>query len=233
MPKNKVLPRACAIIVAAGNSSRMGGINKQFLMLEDIPVLAHTLMNFEKAQTIEKIIVVTKAEDIATVNDMVREFKISKIKAIIPGGKTRAESVMCGLNEVDNDKLVAVHDGARPFITSQKIDELVSLAELHGAAAPGVIPKDTVKIINSENTVTNTPIRNTLRMIQTPQIFKADELKLAYIRSTEMGFEGTDDCSYIENIGFSVYIADGEYTNIKVTTPEDLQIAEAIAKYLY
>ncbi len=224
---------ADAVIVAAGNSSRMGkGINKQLLMIGDIPVLAHTLMSFEKAQTIENIIVVTKAENILTVNDMVRDFEISKIKAIIPGGDTRAGSVMCGLNQIKNDRLVAVHDGARPFVTPEKIDELVLLAQKYGAVAPGNQPKDTVKVVDASNVVIDTPERNHLRMIQTPQVFKADELKLAYIRGNESGFEGTDDCSYMENMGISVYVAEGEYTNIKVTTPEDLPIAEAIAKYL-
>ncbi len=233
MPKNNDFSCANAVIVAAGNSLRMGmGINKQFLLIDDIPVLAHTLMSFEKAQSISNIIIVTKSDDIITVNDMVREFNISKIKAIVPGGNSRAESVMCGLNQVENNSFVAVHDGARPFITPQKIDELVNLAHKYSAVAPGLVLKDTIKIVNSDNTVVTTPDRSTLRAIQTPQIFKTDELKLAYIRGNESGFEGTDDCSYMENIGISVYIADGEYTNIKVTTPDDIPIAEAISKYL-
>ncbi len=233
MSKKNYSSKASAIIVAAGDSRRMGnGVNKQFLMIDGIPVLAHTLINFEKAQSVKEIIVVTKSENIITVNDMVREFGISKIKAIVPGGDTRAKSVMNGLNEIKNDSLVAVHDGARPFVTPQKIDELIFLAEKYGAVAPGTLPKDTIKIVSQNNIVTETPGRSTLRMIQTPQIFKADELKLAYIRGAESGFEGTDDCSYIENSGISVYIANGEYTNIKVTTPEDLPVAEAISKYL-
>ncbi len=233
MSKNNYSHKACAIIVAAGDSRRMGnGVNKQFLMINGIPVLAHTLMSFEKAHSIKEIIIVTKSENIITVNDMVRDFNISKIKAIVPGGDTRAESVMCGLSEVKNDSLVAVHDGARPFVSPQKIDELVALAEKYGAVAPATLPKDTVKVVSQDNKVEATPVRNTLRMIQTPQIFYADELKLAYIRGKESGFDGTDDCSYIENMGGSVYIAQGEYTNIKVTTPEDLPIAEAIAKFI-
>ncbi len=233
MSKNHLSICADAIIVAAGSSRRMGdGINKQFLMIDDIPVLAHTLMKFERAMSIKNIIVVTKSENILTVNDMVREFGISKIKSIVPGGNTRAESVLCGLNQVENNSLAAIHDGARPFVTPEKIDELVTLAGKYGAVAPGTLPKDTIKLVNQNNAVIETPNRNQLRLIQTPQIFKADELKLAYIRGMDSNFEGTDDCSYIENAGFSVYIADGEYTNIKVTTPDDLPVAEAIAKYL-
>ncbi len=222
-----------AIVVAAGNSSRMGkDTNKQFLMLDNIPILAHTLKKFDKAQTIESIVVVTRQEDIITVNDMVKEFEISKIKAIVPGGSTRAESVMCGLNQIKNNTLVAVHDGARPFVTSKKIDDLVILANKYGAVAPGIVPKDTIKTIDINNFVSETPKRDSLRMIQTPQIFKADELKLSYIRGNESGFSGTDDCSYMERMGVSVYIAEGEYTNIKVTTPEDLPVAAAIANYI-
>ena len=224
---------ASAVIVAAGDSLRMGkGINKQFLMIDNIPVLAHTLMRFEKAQSIDKIIIVTKPENIITVNDMVRDFDISKIKAIVPGGDTRAESVMCGLKHIENGSMVAVHDGARPFVTPEKIDELVSLATSHDAVALGTVPKDTVKSVNQNDMVLETPDRSMLRMIQTPQGFKAAEVQLAYIRGAKQSFNGTDDCSYMENMGISVYIAEGEYTNIKVTTPEDLPIAEAIAKYL-
>ncbi len=224
---------ATAIIVAAGNSRRMGnGINKQFLMINDMPVLAHTLMSFDAAKSIKNIIIVTRPENIITVNDMVRDFGISKIKAIVPGGDTRQASVMCGLDWSDNSNLVAVHDGARPFVTPDKIDELVLCAHKYGAAAPGLLPKDTIKTVDENNCVISTPHRSSLRIIQTPQVFKADELKLAYIRGAENNFEGTDDCSFAENIGLKIHIVEGEYTNIKVTTPEDLPIAEAIAKYL-
>ncbi len=233
MSSKKSIPTATAIIVAAGDSRRMGkDINKQFLIINDIPILAHTLMRFDKAQSIKNIIVVTKPENIITVNDMVREFGISKIKAIVPGGDTRHASVVCGLNQVENNSIVAVHDGARPFVTPEKIDELVLCANEYGAAAPGILPKDTVKIVDKNDLVTSTPDRSSLRMIQTPQVFAADKLKLAYICAEENGFEGTDDCSFAENIGIKIHIIEGEYTNVKVTTPEDLPIAEAISEYL-
>ncbi len=233
MFRKKSIPTATAIIVAAGDSRRMGkGINKQFLMINDIPILAHTLMRFDKAQSIENIIIVTKPENIITVNDMVREFGISKIKAIVPGGDTRHASVVRGLSQVENNTLVAVHDGARPFVTPGKIDELVLCANEYGAAAPGILPKDTVKIVDKDNLVTSTPDRSSLRMIQTPQVFAADELKLAYSHAAEDGFDGTDDCSFAENIGIRIHIIDGEYTNVKITTPEDLPVAEAIAEFL-
>lgn len=224
---------ASAVIVAAGDSRRMGGkINKQLLLIDDIPVLARTLLNFSCASSITDIVVVTKQENIVLVNDLIREFDISKVRAIVPGGKTRQESVTLGLKELQNSSFVAVHDGARPFATPSLIDKLVEDAYTYGSAAPGVIPKDTIKSVNSDDFVEATPDRNSLRLIQTPQVFRVDELKLAYIRAEEAGFMGTDDCSVIENMGKSVHISPGEYTNIKVTTPEDLPVAEAICKYL-
>ncbi len=224
---------ATAIIVAAGNSRRMGqNINKQFLLIDGIPVLAHTLGKFDAAETISDIVIVTKPEDMLTIQDMVKEFGIRKVRDIVPGGKTRQESVIRGLSCVLNESLVAVHDGARPFISAEKIDELVKAAEAFVAVAPGVIPKDTVKSITSNGVVSHTPDRNTLRLIQTPQVFRADVLKLAYIRAEESGFEGTDDCSVAENSGIEIHIIEGENTNIKVTTPEDLPIAETICHYL-
>ncbi len=223
---------ATAVIVAAGNSSRMGGINKQLLLIDDIPVLARTLMCFDKARSIDRIVVVAKQDNILLVNDLIREYGISKVTSIVPGGKTRQESVMNGLDQIKNSEFVAIHDGARPFVSVKLIDKLVNDAFEYGASAPGVVPKDTVKVVDNLDFVEKTPNRETLRLIQTPQVFRTDELKLAYIRAKESGFEGTDDCSIVENMGVRVHIADGEYTNIKVTTPEDLPVAEAICEFL-
>lgn len=229
----KTKKSASAIIVAAGSGSRMGTyVNKQFLLIDEIPVLARTLKAFDKSDNIDNIIVVARQEDILLVNDLVREFDISKIKAIVPGGKTRQESVINGLDQIKNDGFVAVHDGARPFVSAKLIDKLVNDAFKYGASAPGVVPKDTVKVADNLDFVETTPNRETLRLIQTPQVFRTDELKLAYIRAKESGFEGTDDCSIVENMGIPVHLTSGEYTNIKVTTPEDLPIAEAICAYL-
>jgi len=230
--KKTTSPKATAIIVAAGNSRRMGGADKQLITIDNMPVLSHTLLQFSKSASIDKIIVVTKPENILTVGDMIREFAISKVTNIIPGGDTRQDSVCCGLSLVENDRLVAIHDGARPFISVKKIDDLVLAAQEYGAAAPGVIPKDTVKVASSNGNIADTVDRNTLRLIQTPQVFYADELKLAYERAKTTSFIGTDDCSVAEHSGISIRIIDGEYTNIKVTTPEDIPIAEAIYNFL-
>lgn len=233
MIHKKNIPSATAIIVAAGSGSRMGeNTNKQFILIDEIPVLAHTLLKFNSAETIDSIIVVTKPENILAVNDIIREFDISKAREVVAGGETRQDSVFCGLNYVENDRLVAIHDGARPFISVEKINELVCAAHKFGSAAPGVVPKDTVKMISKDNSIDKTINRQTLRLIQTPQVFHADTIKLALIQAKENGLECTDDCSAAEHMGVSVHIVDGEYTNIKVTTPEDIPMAEAICKFL-
>ncbi len=224
---------ATAIIVAAGSSTRMGSHqNKQFVMIDDMPVLAHAIKKFQDSSKIDSIIVVTKAESIPLVNDLIREFGFTKVTDVVAGGKTRKDSVNAGLALVENGKVVAIHDGARPFVSATLIDKLVSAAYEFGAAAPGVIPKDTVKSVSSDNSVVKTPDRQTLRLIQTPQVFFSDDLKLAYIRADEADFVGTDDCSVLENMGVAIHIVSGEYTNIKVTTPDDIPIAEALYEFL-
>ena len=228
-----VLPTATAIIVAAGSGQRMGGnTNKQFIDISGMPVLAHTLLRFNNSPSIDSIIVVTKPCFIIDAEKLVDKYRISKVKHIIPGGETRQDSVLCGLKIAEDNALVAIHDGARPFISVEKINELVSLAHCRGAAALGVIPKDTVKYTSNQNTISKTIDRNSLRLIQTPQVFRASELKSAYQKAYEDGFAGTDDCSVAENAGIEIALVDGEYTNIKVTTPDDLPIAEAIYNYL-
>ncbi len=223
---------ATAIIVAAGSSSRMkNNLNKMFILLDDIPILAHTLLKFENSNRVNRIIIVTKSDSIVTVGDIVREFNISKVSDIITGGKTRQESVMCGLKYTDdNNEIILVHDGARPFVSTQNISEAISAAETFGAAALGVSVKDTVKVVDDNNIVNETPDRNHLRLIQTPQVFKSDIIKAAYAKAEEDGFEGTDDCSVVEHSNIPVKIIEGEYTNIKITTADDLCLAEAIYK---
>ncbi len=229
----KAVKTATAIIVAAGSGTRMGSTqNKQFIMLGRMPVLAHAIKKFQLSDRIDSIIVVTKAESIPLINDLIRDFDFTKVTDVVAGGETRQDSVNCGLALVPNGKVVAIHDGARPFVSTKLIDELVSAAYGFGAAAPGVIPKDTVKTVSPDSSVFETPEREALRLIQTPQVFFSDDLKLAYIRAKESGFEGTDDCSVLENMGAKIHIVAGEYTNIKVTTPDDIPIAEAICDFL-
>lgn len=227
--RKNTLPKAVAVIVAAGNGTRMNAdTNKQFILIDGVPVLAHTLLRFQEAETIDEIVVVTRGEDIITVSDIVREFDITKVKNIISGGETRQDSVKCGLNIISDHDIVAIHDGARPFVSQDKINVLVSAAEMCGAVAPAVPVKDTVKVVDENGMVLRTPDRNTLRLIQTPQVFKANLIKNAYDLAEKDGLVGTDDCSVAEYAQIPITLIDGEYTNIKITTPEDLPIAEAI-----
>lgn len=223
---------ASAVIVAAGSGTRMGNnVNKQFLLIDGIPVLARTLLAFSESELIEKIIVVAKSDEILTVQDLVRDFGIQKVAEIVSGGNTRAESVRHGL-EYSDSEITAVHDGARPFVSTEKIRETILAAHKLGAAALGSVPKDTVKIVADSGNVLSTPDRQTLRLIQTPQVFRTELLKSAYKTAELDGFVGTDDCSVAEHAQIPVHIIDGEYTNIKITTAEDIPIAESICRFL-
>ncbi len=225
--------KTTAIIVAAGDGSRMNSsTNKQFMELGGKPVLARTLEAFQTAESIDSIIVVTKPEFITDIKTLAGKFNISKLESVIPGGATRQESVMEGILAAKDCNIVAIHDGARPFATTALIDGLVCSAKEHGAAAPGIVPKDTVKVVDESGKVLSTPDRNGLRQIQTPQVFDFESIKKAYVLARDIGFCGTDDCSVAENAGISVTIVPGEHTNIKITTAEDLPVAEGILSFL-
>ncbi len=230
--KNTAPPSASAVIAAAGCGSRMNSkSNKQFILLDGIPILAYTLLQFCKAETVSEIIIAAQNEDILTVNDLVRDFGISKVRAVVPGGSTRQESVSCGLARVTGE-ITLVHDGARPFVSVEAINSAVYAADKYGAAALGVPLKDTAKLVSADNTIISTPERSSLRLVQTPQAFRTGLIQRAYSHAAETGFAGTDDCSVAEHYGIPVKIIDGEYTNIKITTPEDIPVAEAILGFL-
>ncbi len=225
--------KTTAIIVAAGNGTRMNSAkNKQFLELDGKPVLARTLEAFQVADSIKNIIVVTKPEFFEEIQLLAEKYHISKIEKITAGGSTRQASVLEGILAAKDCDMVAIHDGARPFVTTALINTVVSSAKENGAAAPGVVPKDTIKVVDQSGKVSDTPDRNSLRQIQTPQIFDFEAIKNAYLLARDTGFIGTDDCSVAENAGIDVTIVPGEHTNIKITTAEDLPVAEGILKYL-
>ena len=216
-----------AIIAAAGMSSRMQGINKQFLMLDGIPVLARTLSVFDSINEIDEIIVVVQESEILVVSDLVKDFSINKIKAIIPGGSTRQESVLNGLEHVTSQK-VLIHDGARPFITKKEIIGLISSLDSYDAAAVGVKAKDTIKRVDKNGVIVETLNRDELIQIQTPQGFKTDIILSAHKKAISNDIEVTDDCALAELCGISVKVVFGSYNNIKITTPEDVAIAKGI-----
>lgn len=218
-----------AIIVAAGNSTRMSALgNKQFLSLLGVPVLARTIMSFNDSTQVDDIIIVTKGNLIGEVNALCAKYSLDKVSRIIRGGDSRQESVKRGLDAIKNECFVAVHDGARPLILSSKIDEAITFAKENGSAALGVPLSDTAKVVDEEDNILSTPDRATLRLIQTPQIFPLSLLKEAYEKAENDGFTGTDDCSLVENLGVKPKYIFGDYNNIKITTPEDITKAEAI-----
>lgn len=213
-----------AVIVAAGNASRMEGIDKVMAELGGEPMIARTVRTFQNCDAIREIVVVTRPDLLTAVMGLCKDF--DKVKAVVSGGKDRAESVSLGMNALsDRVKLVAVQDGARPLITWQVIDRVVRAANTYGAAAPAIPVKDTIKEV-AGGLVTTTPDRGRLQAVQTPQAFDFDLLRGALKKAKQDGAAITDDCSAVERLGFKVKLVEGDEKNIKVTTPLDLKIAE-------
>ena len=216
----------CSIIVAAaGSSSRMGGENKLMQPVDGVPLLARTLMAVNGASLVDEIVVAAREEDMLAFGELCKIYGISKPVKIVRGGASRLESVYrASLECRENAAFLAVHDGARPLVTPELIDRTITLAYRTNAAAPGVPVKDTVKIVR-DGKVESTPERDTLRAIQTPQVFDAALLRGALQAAMTAGDEVTDDCSAVERLGKEIYLTEGSYENIKVTTPEDLLLA--------
>lgn len=222
-------PRCAALVAAAGSSSRMGGINKLLEPLDGIPVLVRTLTALERAQRVDSIVIATREEDLITVSQLCKTYGITKCKKVIRGGEDREHSVLLAALEADPDtELLAVQDGARPLVSPDLIDRVIEAAQRCGAAAPAVPVKDTVKTVREDGAVEETLERSRLRAVQTPQVFEASLLKAALQAALEEGAALTDDCSAVERLGKVVYLIEGEETNLKITTPTDLILAEAL-----
>ncbi len=217
-----------AIIVAAGNSTRMGlSIPKQLIDLNSKPVLFHTLTAFENADIIDEVVVVARAEDIDSIKAIAENF--AKVKAVTVGGDTRAKSVENGTKACsDCAQYFAIHDGARPLITVDDINLVVSTAHSCDCATLGTYVTDTVKVVSGDGVITSTPDRATLRAVQTPQVFEKQIYLSAIDNAVENNLSVTDDCSMVEAIGKSVQVVIGSEENIKLTTQTDLIIAKAI-----
>lgn len=227
--KNKSSVKNIVIVAAAGSGNRMKAKeNKQFLMLGEYPVLAVTLLKLSRSKLIDEIIIVARDSDIVTVNKLIQEYNIGKVSSIIPGGVTRQESVYAGLEEVKEDSIVLIHDGARPFFTENLLYELINEAHKHGATAPGIVPKDTIAVVDDNGFLKEITQRDSLRGLQTPQVFKSELIKNAHEKARQENKEFTDDCSLFTHYGGSVYITEGEADNIKITVPEDIPIAEML-----
>lgn len=219
-----------AIIVAAGGSTRMGlGYSKQFIPLCGEPAIAHTLRAFENSDIIDEVIVVCREQDLYDITTIAGDKGFDKISAFVRGGSTRDESVKNGILACDERAThFAIHDGARPLIDGEDINAVVTVAFDCGAAALGTPVTDTIKVVDGENRILSTPDRSSLRAVQTPQVFE----KELYLRALENGSNKgiTDDCQLVESIGESVRIVLSQRQNIKLTTQNDIKIAELILK---
>lgn len=217
-----------AVIVCAGSSARMGGVNKILMPLGDRLVIGQTMKAFEETPEIKEIIIVARECDIPEIEAEAQHTGITKLVKCVTGGSTRQESVINGIRCISKEtELIAVHDGARPLVKPCHISRVVKDASVFGGAALGVPVKDTIKVVDS-GLVVDTPPRKNLYITQTPQIFK----KKLYFEGVDFALEHnldfTDDCQLAEAIGCKVYITEGDYTNIKITTPEDIKIAETL-----
>lgn len=224
------LGKVGVVIPAAGQGKRMGADrNKQFLELCGIPVLAHTLRIFQQSDRVAEIVVVGIAEEQPALEALVRESEITKVTAIVEGGALRQDSVFAGLKALSGQvQRVVVHDGARPLLSVNGLQRFLEESDSYEAALMAIPLKDTVKIVNKDSWVMETPPRGSLRAVQTPQIFDRVLLEEAYRQAACHGYEGTDDASIVEWLGKPVKVLDGELLNIKITTPEDLWLAEIV-----
>ena len=220
------------IIVAAGSGSRMkANINKQFIKLNDKEIIAYTIEKFYNNKNINDIVVVIKEDEYEFFQqEILDKYNFDNIK-IAYGGKERQDSVYNGIKSLDkNCKYVLVHDGARPFVRKQNIEDGIKGVLDHGACVIGVPVKDTIKVIDENKDVHHTPRRSMLWAAQTPQCFWKKIIKKGYEYAIEEDIIGTDDSSLVEKIGYKVKMIMGNYDNIKITTPEDLIIAESLLK---
>ena len=223
-------PFCTAVIVAAGSSRRMGS-DKLTAELCGLPVLARTLKAFEDCTLVDEIIVVTRADRIEEIAELCKKFGISKAVKVLAGGKTRVESALVGVSEVQpRCARIAIHDGARPLVTTELIERTVRAAKEYYAAVPVIPSTDTLKIVDGKGFVTGTVDRASTFRVQTPQVFKADFIKGALTKAMEKNLPLTDDCSAMEMMGVKTMTLPGDEDNIKLTTPRDLLIAEAILK---
>lgn len=214
-----------AIIVAAGNSTRMGKDKILLPLNNNKPTIAYTLIAFEESKSINEIIIVCKHEHKSILNDIIHEYSISKFKNFACGGNTRQKSVFSGVNSCNKiTTYYAIHDACRCLITSEEIDTVVNDAFFYKASSLGVPCKDTIKILDNKNFVTSTPDRSLLWNIQTPQVFEKNLYLGAMYSAIQSNDDYSDDCQLIEKFGNPVHIVKGNYSNLKLTTVEDIAV---------
>ena len=229
LKKKEVEPHCSVVIVAAGSSNRMGS-DKIMLKLGNIPVIVRTAKVFQDSPLVDDIIIVTRQDNIMPVAELREQYSLSKVTKIICGGETRAASCLAGVSEVSKDaKLIAIHDGARPFVTQDIITRTVYAAKEFRSAVPAIASVDTIKIVE-DGVVVGGIDRSKVMRIQTPQVFDADMVKGALTKAVTSEIPVTDDSSAVEMMGVKTHIVEGDEDNIKLTTRKDMLIAETILK---
>ena len=226
--------KVCTLIPAAGKGSRMAhSLKKPYLKLAKKPILAHTIQRFEQNTAVDTIFVIVNEGDFTECHATVLEpYSFTKVQKLVPGGETRQSSVYNGLRALSADvDFVIVHDGVRPFVTDETIFECLTAANEYGAAAAAVPVKDTIKIADENGFISETPERESLWAVQTPQVFQKSLLEEAHQTAQEHQRTGTDDAALVEQLGFPVKLVKGSYANLKITTPVDLRIAEVLLSY--
>ena len=225
--KKRQEPCCSAVVVAAGSSTRMG-MDKLMLPLDETPVIVYTLRAVQAAPSVGEIILVTREDLIVPMSQLCQDYAISKVTKVVRGGASRTQSVRLGTLEVSGDaQVIAIHDGARPFVSAEVIERVVAQAMETGAAAPALPVKDTIKVAH-DGVVESTPDRACLFAVQTPQVFESSLIKAALQKALDDGLELTDDWAAVERLGMKVALTRGDERNIKLTTPEDLAVAQAI-----
>ena len=227
--KKEAGPVCSAVVVAAGSSSRMG-FDKVLAEVGGVPVIVRCLEAFQQAPGVTEVVVVTREDLVPDVARLCQDFGLSKVTKVIRGGENRTQSARMGTLEVSRKApLIAIHDGARPFVTVQVIEDAIAQAAVNGAAAPAVPVKDTVKAAH-DGIVEQTLERGALYAVQTPQVFDGDLIRAALQKALDDGAPLTDDCAAVERLGMKVVLTAGDERNIKLTTPTDLLIGEALVE---
>jgi len=216
-----------AIVVAAGTSRRMGGVDKIFAPILGKPLLAHTVDVFQRCPTIDQVVVVLSEDKLDEGWQLAKEYRWSKVTEVCLGGARRQDSVREGLKRLSGCEWVVIHDGARPCLSLSLIEGGLEEARQSGAAIPAIPVTDTIKVVSPDSFVDETPLRQSLWAVQTPQVFRFDIISNAYRNAQG---DVTDDATLVENLGYRVKVYPGSYNNIKVTIPEDLSLAEAILR---
>ncbi len=223
--------RILAIVLAGGAGKRMGApTNKQFLLLDNKPIIVHTLQVFEECKPVDGVYLVVNQKDLPLIQEEILEqYRFNKIVKLVIGGRLRQDSVKNGLDAIENPcDIIIIHDGARPFISPSFIEKSIYLMEMFDAIIPALPVKDTIKVISKEGFVVKTLERDSLWQVQTPQTFKYDLITKAYREGMAKKLYGYDDATFLESIGKKVKVIEGSPYNIKITTPEDLIMARGI-----